>query len=75
METIASTITATILFIVLYILVILTITRLLISSDYKLPEKLNWITKLLDGPVLEPVIYWLYFFSTGKRKEKDNTPS
>lgn len=71
METIASNFIGTILFVILYLLAILTVARVLISMGYnKLPEKLQWIGKVLEVPVIGPVLYWFYFIASGKKKEK-----
>lgn len=70
METIASNIIGALLFGLLYLLAILTVVRILISMNYKLPEKLQWIGKALKLPVVGPVLYWFYFIASGKKKEK-----
>jgi hypothetical protein len=75
MEAIAINIISAILFGVLYLLAILTIARLLIGMGCKLPEKLQWICRILEVPVIGPVIYWFYFIVSGKKKEKHKTHS
>ncbi len=74
METTASNPTVSIVFIVLYLLAILTVAQLLIGSGYKLPEKLQWVGRILEVPFFGAVAYWLYYIFTGKKKEKHNMP-
>ena len=74
METTNSNFTVSLVFVVLYILALLTVARLFLNSDYELPEKLQWMNKILDVPYVGPVAYWLYFALTGRKKEKHNTP-
>lgn len=70
METIVSNVIGALLFGLLYLLAILTVARILIGMNYKLPERLQWMCRVLKVPVIGPVIYWFYFIVSGKKKEK-----
>lgn len=73
METNDSNMIASIVSVMLYFLAILFVAKILISLNYKLPEKWRWISKILDLPVVGPVAYWFYFMLTGKKKVKHKT--
>jgi hypothetical protein len=73
MEITANDLIASIVFLVLYALAILTVIQLLIGSGYKLPKKLQWMNRILDVPYLGAVAHWFFFLFTGKKKEKRNS--
>lgn len=74
METTASNLAASTVFIVLYLLALLTVAQLLIGFRFKLPEKLQWIRRIPEVPLFGPVACWVYVAVTGKKKEKHDTP-
>lgn len=71
MEIIVNNPVSSIVFIVLYLLAFLTVIKLLIGSDYRLPAKLQWVGKVLEVPFIEAVLYWVYYFLGHRRARED----
>ena len=68
MQTIAHDPVAAAVFVLLYIIAVLTAAYILIKSRYKVPERLYWASWVLQVPFIGALAYWLYYFRQQRKK-------
>lgn len=68
MQAIALNPVASAVFVLLYSIAALTAVFILIKDRHKIPEKLQWMGKVLEVPLAGALAYGLYYLSQQKRK-------
>ncbi len=73
METVTQNTLTTVVVVLLYVIAALAVAQILRKSKYKLPPRLQWVTNMLEVPVLRAMMKKLYLLSKKQQSVKEKS--